>query len=71
MSTKGYLGFVLCLDLHLFANIKKTRFLNTHKNRFIYNSRPKENKKNSEHLLVDIGGEKVRTILAKKYLTLW
>ena len=55
MSTKGCLGIIFfCLDLELFAKIKKNGFCTLVFNIFINNSRSKENQKKSEHAFVDI-----------------
>ena len=55
MSTKSCSGFFLfCLDLQIFAKIKKTWFLHARFYIFINNSRPEQNLKNPEHLFIDI-----------------
>ena len=52
MPIKRCSGFILfCLDLELFAKIKKDLVSTTI---FINNSRSKQNKKNSEHAFVGI-----------------
>ena len=55
--------FLFCLDLELFAKIKKAWFLHT---RLIYyNSRSKQNKKNPEHRFVDIVRKRVQNFRKK------
>ena len=47
--------FLFCLDLELFANVKKIPgFYTLLFNIFIDNSRSKQNKKNPEHRFLDI-----------------
>ena len=54
MSTKSCSGFFLfCLDLELFAKIKKETSTLT-ETKFINNSRSKENEINPEHPFVEI-----------------
>ena len=53
-SVCGIFFFFFCLDLELFAKIKKTRFLHTRFYAFINNSRSKQNKTNPEQIFVDI-----------------
>ena len=57
MSTKWCVGFFLfCLELALFAKIKKKPgFYTLTETRFINNSRSKQNKKKSHTPFVDIG----------------
>ena len=53
-STKGCVEFLFCLDLELFANIKKD-LVSTHSfYTLINNSRSKQNQKNPAHLFGDI-----------------
>ena len=55
MSTKGYSGFFLfCLDLELFAKIKRPGCYTLVFYIFINNSTSKQNLKNPEHSFVDI-----------------
>ena len=57
---KGVLDFLFCINLEIFAKIKKARFLET---RFFYifinNSRSKQKEKNSEHTFVDVRKQKM------------
>ena len=59
MSSKGYVAvFLFCLDLELFAKIKKDLVSTLVFYTFINNSRSKQNKKTPTHSLVDIIKEK-------------
>ena len=56
MCSKEYSIFVsFCLDLELFAKIKRLGFYTFTETRFISNSGSKQNKKNPEHHFVDSG----------------
>ena len=46
--------FLSCLDLELFAKMKRPGFYTLTKNIFIGNSKSKQNKKSPEHPFVDI-----------------
>ena len=69
MSTKACLGFPLfCLDLELFAKIKKTWLLQHRFLHFINNSRSKQNLKNPEYSFVDIIKQKTCATFQQKIL---
>ena len=48
MYKKGVQDFLFCLDLELFAKIKRPGFYTLTETRLIYNSRSKQNKKDHE-----------------------
>ena len=70
MSTKGCMGFFkFCLELELFAKIKKIPgFYRLTETRFINNSRSKQNKKNFSHHFVNIGKTETCAIFQQKIL---
>ena len=70
MSPNGCLGFFLfCLDLELFAKIKKRSGLySLPETRFINNSRSKQNLKKSQHNFVDISKSETCTKFQQKLL---
>ena len=70
MSTKGCVGFFLfCLELELFAKIKKKPgFYTLTETRFINISRFKQNKKNPTHRFVDIGKKETGVKFQQKIL---